>query len=149
MFSVFQAAIGAALAVLSWFGQTPGTLPAGPPDSGRPAGCTVTQPVDEVEAAFLAAFTVRYGDCVGWWSVRMIRCEAHNPAGNYDPAFISPTGDAGPAQINQIHGRPGGIIEGRWPEAVQTVPGNIAAALELYRQSGTQPWANSGHCWRT
>lgn len=105
------------------------------------AGCPA--PVDHVERAFVGAFAVagRSG-CV----VAVIRCEGWNATANYDLTHISPTGDVGPAQINQIHGQRGGIIEGRWPEAVQTLDGNIWAALELHRQGGWYPWKNSRHC---
>ena len=106
-----------------------------------PVGCPA--PVDDVEQAFVTAFAVagRAG-CV----VAVIRCEGWNATANYDLTHISPTSDVGPAQINQIHGQRGGIIAGRWPEAVQTLEGNIWAALELHRQGGWYPWKNSRHC---
>jgi len=81
-------------------------------------------------------------------AVEIARCEGWNAAANFDIAFISRTSDVGPFQINQIHGRPGGIIEGRWPIAAQTLQGNIAVALELRRISGGfSDWSASRHCW--
>jgi hypothetical protein len=103
------------------------------------AGCPA--PVDYVEQAFADAFAGRTG-CI----VLVIRCEGWNRVGEYNLAHISPTSDVGPAQINQIHGQRGGIIEGRWPEAVQTLEGNIWATLQLHNYDGWSPWKNSRHC---
>ena len=105
------------------------------------AGCPA--PADYVERAIADAFSeAGRAGCV----VLVARCEGWNAVADYDLAHISGSGDVGPMQINQIHGQRGGIIEGRWPEAVQTLEGNIWAALELHRQGGWQPWKNSRHC---
>lgn len=123
--------------------------PVSPPVEAAAPTAACPAPADHVEQAFTTAFTGRQG-CI----VAVIRCEGHNQyawdmaaAQGVPPvAVISPTGDAGPAQINQIHGQPGGIIEGRWPQAVQTLHGNIAAALALHDAAGWAPWRNSRHC---
>lgn len=88
----------------------------------------------------------------GTTAVAVIRCEGWNATANWDITHISPTSDVGPFQINQIHGRTGGIIAGRWPGAVQTLAGNVDAALALRRQSPAsnpfRDWFMSAHCWR-
>lgn len=104
------------------------------------------EPYDTVEQAIHDRWEARFpGE--GPLAVEMARCEGWNSTARFDPAHISPTGDAGLFQINQIHGRTGGLIEGRWPAAVQTVDGNIGVALDLRGRDGLGPWANSRHCW--
>lgn len=83
----------------------------------------------------------------GALAVEVARCEGWNSTAEFDLAHISNTGDVGPFQINQIHGRRGGVIEGQWPGAVQDLAGNIRVALVLRGESGWGPWDKSRHCW--
>lgn len=111
------------------------------------AGCLLAPPstLDEVETAFWLAFENRF--CEGDEAVRVIGCEGWNASANYDPTFISRTDDVGPAQINWVHGKPGGLIAGQWPTYVQTIEGNIDVALRLRQRSGNwYDWKNSRHC---
>ena len=135
---IIPAAIAALAALIA-------TLTATPPPPTPPPPSSSCQPADPVETAIWNAFEIRFGE--GCTAVRVARCEGWNAVANWDLAHISPTSDAGPFQINQIHGRTGGIVEGAWPEAVQTLGGNITAALELRGRAGNwRDWSASRHC---
>lgn len=110
------------------------------------AGCLPAAAQDAVEDTIRETWEARFpGE--GDMAVDVARCEGWNATAGWDPAHISVSGDAGVMQINQIHGQPGELIEGRWPGAVQTVAGNLAVAMDLRARDGWAPWARSQHCW--
>lgn len=90
--------------------------------------------------------------CDGDNWVRISHCEGLNAAAQWRVDYVRSWADAGVMQINQIHGRSGGIIAGQWPGAVQNVAGNLEAARRLREAdrsvggSGYGPWRMSVHC---
>lgn len=114
------------------------------PDFGGHEVLTTGQLVSDVEEQIWDAFAA---ECQGHRFIRIARCEGLNAAAGWDPAFISTTGDAGIFQHNQIHNAKGELLEGVWPERVQTVEGAINNAVLLYLRDGLTAWQNSKHCW--
>lgn len=109
---------------------------------------TIRTLVDGTPVADVQAIVWTIGE--RWWCdgnrwLDVIECEGLNATAQWDPAHISPTDDAGLAQISWVHGQPGELIAGQWPEAVQTITGNLNVATQLRNRDGITPWVCAHH----
>ena len=69
--------------------------------------------------------------------MKIALCESGFKADAHNSMNKNGTSDGGLFQINSIHG-----LSNR-----SDIDKNIDKALELYEDSGTQPWNSSKHCW--
>lgn len=102
---------------------------------------------DEVQQAIFDRFEP-YG--LGHVFVRISYFEGWNEYSGFDLAYLSPSDDACPLQINQVHDdTPQSVLrklfgdEVRWPGPLAHLPSCLDAAEQIYLEQGLNAWKNS------